>query len=109
MPTVLIVPFVVQVLVAIGLVGYLSFRSGQSAVNALVSQLVAPQENLADKPYDSVKNYRPTIRPWYKTAKEANRPTWTKIYQTASDSLDPRLETTNIPENIGIVLMLYHN
>lgn len=36
---ILIVPFVVQVVGAVGLVGYLSFRNGQRAVNDLVNQL----------------------------------------------------------------------
>ena len=37
--TVLVVPFVLQILGAVGLVGYLSFRNGQQAVNELASQL----------------------------------------------------------------------
>jgi PAS domain S-box-containing protein len=36
---ILIVPFVVQVVGAVGLVGYLSFRNGQKAVNDLAGQL----------------------------------------------------------------------
>lgn len=36
---ILIVPFVVQIVGAVGLVGYLSFRNGQKAVNDLASQL----------------------------------------------------------------------
>ncbi len=39
--TVLIVPFVVQIFAAVGLVGYLSFRNGQRAVADLVNQLTA--------------------------------------------------------------------
>jgi len=35
--TVLIVPFVLQILGAVGIVGYLSFRNGQQAVNDLAS------------------------------------------------------------------------
>lgn len=35
----LIVPFVVQVVVVVGLVGYISFRNGQKAVNDMASQL----------------------------------------------------------------------
>ncbi|MEG4968382.1 ATP-binding protein [Microcoleus sp. B6-A1] len=38
--TVLIVPFILQILGAVGLVGYLSFRNGQKAVNNLASQLM---------------------------------------------------------------------
>jgi signal transduction histidine kinase len=37
--TVLIVPFVLQIIGAVGIVGYLSFRNGQKAVNDLASQL----------------------------------------------------------------------
>lgn len=37
--TVLIVPFVLQILGAVGLVGYLSFRNGQQAINDLAAQL----------------------------------------------------------------------
>jgi adenylate cyclase len=37
--TVLIVPFILQIIAAVGLVGYLSFRNGQQAVNNLVTQL----------------------------------------------------------------------
>lgn len=36
---ILIVPFVVQIVSFVGLVGYLSFRSGQKAINDLASQL----------------------------------------------------------------------
>ncbi|MFM9266263.1 hybrid sensor histidine kinase/response regulator [Tychonema sp. BBK16] len=39
--TVLIVPFVLQIVGAVGLVGYLSFRNGQKAVNNLASQLMS--------------------------------------------------------------------
>ncbi|MBF2048384.1 MAG: PAS domain S-box protein [Elainella sp. C42_A2020_010] len=35
----LVVPFVLQILAAVGLVGYLSFRNGQRAVNDLATQL----------------------------------------------------------------------
>ncbi|MBE9183533.1 response regulator [Microcoleus sp. LEGE 07076] len=38
--TVLIVPFVLQIVAAVGLVGYLSFRNGQKAVNNLAGQLM---------------------------------------------------------------------
>lgn len=37
--TTLVVPFVLQIVAAAGLVGYLSFRSGQKAVNDLATQL----------------------------------------------------------------------
>jgi predicted PurR-regulated permease PerM len=41
--TVLIVPFVVQTVGAVTLVGYLSFRSGQQAVTELANQLTKEQ------------------------------------------------------------------
>jgi len=37
--TVLIVPFVLQTVFAVGLVGYLSFRNGQQAINDLAVRL----------------------------------------------------------------------
>lgn len=37
--TVLILPFVLQILAAVGLTGYLSFRNGQQAVNDLANRL----------------------------------------------------------------------
>ncbi len=37
--TTLVVPFVLQLIVAVGLVGYLSFRSSQRAVDTLATQL----------------------------------------------------------------------
>lgn len=38
--TILIVPFVIQIFAAVGLVGYLSFRNGQRAVNDVTNQLL---------------------------------------------------------------------
>ncbi|WP_421656041.1 hypothetical protein [Leptothermofonsia sp. ETS-13] len=37
--TTLVLPFVLQIMTAVGLVGYLSFRNGQQAVNDLIIQL----------------------------------------------------------------------
>lgn len=37
--TALVVPFVLQIVAAVGLVGYLSFKNGQKAVNTVASQL----------------------------------------------------------------------
>ncbi|MEG4577478.1 ATP-binding protein [Microcoleus sp. N3A4] len=50
--TVLIVPFVLQIFVAVGLVGYLSFKNGQKAVNKIADRLMAEvgsrvEQNLA--------------------------------------------------------------
>ncbi|MEG4250233.1 ATP-binding protein [Microcoleus sp. Pol10D4] len=43
--TVLIVPFVLQVFAAVGIVGYLSFRNSQRAVNDLADQLMSEVSN----------------------------------------------------------------
>jgi len=54
-----------------------------------------PEGNLEGQPYDIVENYRATTRPWYRAAKAANKPTWSKIYQSAqndANSLETRLE-----------------
>ncbi len=37
--TILIIPFVLQICAVVGLVGYISYRNGQKAVNDVVSQL----------------------------------------------------------------------
>lgn len=37
---ILVIPFVLQIIVVVGLTGYLSFRNGQKAVNGLVAQLL---------------------------------------------------------------------
>lgn len=47
---ILVVPFVVQIFAAVGLVGYLSFRNGQKAVDTLAADLI-------DKTNDSVTNH----------------------------------------------------
>ena len=51
---ILIVPFVVQVVGAVGLVGYLSFRNGQKAVDNLASQL---RTEVSNRVYERVKSY----------------------------------------------------
>ncbi len=38
--TILVIPFVLQIFAAVGLVGYLSFRNSQQAVNHLAHQLI---------------------------------------------------------------------
>jgi len=52
--TVLIVPFVLQIITAVGLVGYLSYRSGQKAVEDLANQLL---EETAERVSDRVNSY----------------------------------------------------
>jgi signal transduction histidine kinase len=49
---VLIVPFVVQIVAAVGLVGYLSFQNGQKAVNDLAEQLTDKASDLVDQHLD---------------------------------------------------------
>jgi PAS domain S-box-containing protein len=180
--TALVVPFVLQTVAAVGLVGYLSFQSGQRSINNLVTQLLDTvnnrvnqhletyltiphqvnqinndniqlglldiknfpvtrqyfwnliqrfpttgfiafgneqqefigverlesrkfsaeikdkstgvnklvylfdqQGNLINKQIGISKKYLPTSRPWYRAAKEANKPTWSKIYQFSSN------------------------
>ena len=51
---VLIVPFVLQVFGAVGLVGYLSFRNGQKAVNDLATQLM---DRTSDLVSEHLKSY----------------------------------------------------
>jgi len=55
--TVLIVPFVLQIVGAVGLVGYLSFRNGQQAVNDVASQL---RREISDRTADQIKTYLKT-------------------------------------------------
>ncbi|MBS0015958.1 MAG: SpoIIE family protein phosphatase [Arthrospira sp. SH-MAG29] len=52
--TILIVPFVVQVVGATGLVGYLSFRTGKSAIADLANQLI---EEVSDRVYQNLDLY----------------------------------------------------
>lgn len=50
----LIVPFLLQIVGAVGLVGYLSFRNGQQAVNDVASQL---RDELTARIQQQLKNY----------------------------------------------------
>jgi len=52
--TALIVPFVLQILAVVGLVGYLSFKNGQKAVNDLATQL---QEETSARIQEKLDNY----------------------------------------------------
>lgn len=51
---VLVVPFVLQIFGAVGVVGYLSFRSGQQAVEDVVTQL---QDEVSDRITDRLDTY----------------------------------------------------
>jgi signal transduction histidine kinase/DNA-binding response OmpR family regulator len=50
---VLVLPFVLQVLGAVGLVGYLSFRNGQQAINVLAEHLMEKSSNLVSERLDN--------------------------------------------------------
>lgn len=51
---VFVVPFVLQIFGAVGLVGYLSFRNSQQAVNDLANQLMGRVCNLVDQRLDAL-------------------------------------------------------
>jgi signal transduction histidine kinase/class 3 adenylate cyclase/CheY-like chemotaxis protein len=57
--TVLILPFILQIIAAVGLVGYLSFRNGQRAVNQLASQL---RHEVSDRVNQHLDNFLATPR-----------------------------------------------
>ncbi|MBD2119866.1 hybrid sensor histidine kinase/response regulator [Trichocoleus sp. FACHB-262] len=57
--TVLIVPFILQIFVAVGLTGYLSLRNGQKAVNELATRLETEVSNRVNQHLD---NYAATTR-----------------------------------------------
>jgi signal transduction histidine kinase/ActR/RegA family two-component response regulator len=50
---VLVVPFLIQIFAAVGLVGYLSFKNGQKAVNDLANQLMSKTGSLVDEHLDT--------------------------------------------------------
>ena len=52
--TVFVAPFVLQIFLAVGLVGYLSFRNGQKAVNNLATQL---QREISDRIQQKLNHY----------------------------------------------------
>ena len=58
---VLIVPFVLQIFGAVGLVGYLSFRNGQKAVTDLANQLIERNSDAVDQHLDSYLSVPHTI------------------------------------------------
>ncbi|WP_333472258.1 SpoIIE family protein phosphatase [Microcoleus sp. herbarium12] len=51
--TALVVPFVLQIVAAVGLVGYLSFRNGQQAVTHLANQLMTQVSDRTDQHLDN--------------------------------------------------------
>lgn len=55
--TLLVLLFVIQIFVAVGMIGYLSYRNGQKAVNDLAAQL---QSEVAERIHQHLKNYLKT-------------------------------------------------
>lgn len=51
--SILTIPFVVQIFVVVGLVGYLSYRNGQKAVDNLANRLIKKTDQLVEKHLDS--------------------------------------------------------
>ncbi len=97
--TIIIVLFVLQILGAVSLGGYLSSRKGQQAVNSVAAQW---RREISDRTAKStgydfqtyatdsrgkrtelirvIKNYDPHLRTWYKAAVIAGKPTGSEIY-----------------------------
>lgn len=50
---ILVLPFVLQISAAVGLVGYLSFRNSQQAINDLANQLMSKASNLVNQHLDT--------------------------------------------------------
>ncbi|AFY35095.1 ATP-binding protein [Calothrix sp. PCC 7507] len=50
---ILVLPFVIQIFAAVGLVGYLSFKNGEKAVNDLASQLMQKVNRLVNQHLDT--------------------------------------------------------
>ena len=59
LPWVLVVPFVLQIVAAVSITGYLSFRNGQKAVNKLATNL---QEEVSDRVSLHLDNYLATAK-----------------------------------------------
>jgi two-component system, sensor histidine kinase ChiS len=95
----LVVPFVLQIFVAVGLVGYLSFRNGQKAVNNVANQLrrevaARVQVNLTSylaKPHLIEQIHINTIR--QKLLDPSNFQQMESYFWQQSQSLDPNIGT----------------
>lgn len=57
----MVAPFVLEIIVAVGLTGYLSFRNGQKAVNDLAEQLQQEVSNRIDQHLDSYLSIPPKL------------------------------------------------
>ena len=67
----LIVPFVLQIVGAVGLVGYLSYRSGQKAVEEMADQLMDQAKNrVQDHLYMALQTPQQTIAINYRAVQQ---------------------------------------
>ena len=60
---ILVVPFVLQLFAAVGLVGYPCFKNGQQAVNNLANQLMKQAGDRVDDRLDSYLNFTRSHQP----------------------------------------------
>ena len=104
--TVLIVPFVLQIFAAVGLVGYLSFRNGQKAVNELADQLMS---EVSDRVKQNLEVYLTTPHLINQTKQDAvklgflkmeNLPPWEK-YLLRQAKLYPYIGYTAVGNEKG--------
>ena len=58
---ILVAPFVLEIILAVGLTGYLSFRNGQKAVNDLAGQLQQEVSDRIDQHLDSYLSVPPKL------------------------------------------------
>src|SRR4028119_2387731 len=104
--TVLIVPFVLQIVAAVGLVGYLSFRNGQKAVNNLANQLMSEvslrvEQNLQaylTTPHQINQSKLDAV--WLGLLKMENLSAWEK-YLWRQVQLYPYINFTSVANNNG--------
>ncbi|MEH1782222.1 MAG: hypothetical protein V7K67_02270 [Nostoc sp.] len=61
---VLVVPFLIQIFGAVSLVGYLSFKNGQRAVNDLAGQLIDRTTEVVDEHLKSYLSIPQTLNPY---------------------------------------------
>lgn len=74
--TLIIVPFVIQIVAAVGLTGYLSFRSGQSSVNDVASQL---REEITARVNQNLHSYLATPHQINQLNQEVIRSGWLQV------------------------------
>jgi signal transduction histidine kinase/DNA-binding response OmpR family regulator len=104
--TVLIVPFVLQIVTAVGLVGYISWRNGEQAVNELANQLM---REVSTRVEDNLKYYLATPHQINQNKLDAiklgflqleNLPPWEKYLWQQVQSY-PYINFTSVANNQG--------